>query len=102
MALAGNYLFAIRDDNSSTIPSQATTLLRMNLQTGEVEEDFLSESFFQADTEDFLYGIDYDTEKSELYISFATGGKGFRLNPFSQIVGNFPTGNYPRKILFYR
>lgn len=103
MTMAGDFLFAIRDSDGGSSPLETTTILRLNLKNLELEKDFLPESYFQEKKAgDYLYCLEYDKEKGQLYVGFSHGQKGYILNPYNAITGTFKTGDFPNSIFFYR
>lgn len=103
MTTAGDYLFAIRDGEDGGSPLETTTIMRMNLKNLEVDKNFLPESYFhEKKAGDYLYCLEYDKEKGQLYVGFSSSQKGYILNPYNTITGTFKTGDFPNSIFFYR
>lgn len=103
MALVGNDLFAIRDVGDTTAALGNTAIMKVDLLTGKKTDIWLRETDFKPKEDgDYIYSLDFDKEKGNLCVSFSISGKGFMVNPFKQIVGEYKVGRYPNSVFFYR
>lgn len=103
MAIVGNDLFAIRDIGDTAMALGNTAIMKVDLLTGEKTEVWMNETDFKAkEAGDYIYSLDFDPEKGNLCVSFSISGRGFIVNPFKQIVGEFKVGHYPNTVFFNR
>lgn len=101
--LAGDYLLGIRDADDATSSYSGTTIFKMDLQTLAINRTFLKDTDFkERQTGDFLYKLQYDEAKGNVYVAFSTSHKGFIISPFGDIIDHFGVGDYPNSIIFYR
>jgi hypothetical protein len=103
LAIAGDYLLGIRDADDANTNLAGTSIFKIDLQTLAVNANFIKDTDFKPrESGDFLYSLNFDKTKGEVYVTFSTSGKGFIVNPFGEKVGEFQTGIYPGNVFFYR
>ncbi|MFN0203798.1 MAG: YncE family protein [Bacteroidia bacterium] len=84
---------------------QDSGLCRIHLPSKTITDNFFTKKQMKINALDYLNGLIFDQVKEELYIfNGKIGGNGEALvfNPQMNLVRRFATGEFPRKLAFYR
>lgn len=92
--LVEDYLFAAQDSG----------ILRISLISEKIEKNFLPNASLNLQFGDYVNGIAYNKEKSELYFLLMKNGSNsqiWALDPYMNVLRTFEGGIFAKKLLFY-